>query len=40
LFGPISFMVATLGAVTLLLWRQRNSRSAVAIADLRKLLET
>lgn len=40
LFGPISFLVATLGAVTLLLWRQRNSRSAVAIADLRKLLES
>jgi uncharacterized membrane protein len=39
LFGPISFMAATLGAVTLLIWRQRGSRTADAIAELRKLLE-
>jgi uncharacterized membrane protein len=39
LFGPITFMVATLGAVALLLWRQRRSRTAQAISDLRKLLE-
>lgn len=39
LFGPISFMAATLGAVSLLLWRQRRSASAHAIADLRRLLE-
>jgi len=40
LFGPIAFMAATLGAVSLLLWRQRRSRTAQAISDLRKLLET
>ena len=39
LFGPIPFMVATLGAVTLLLWRQRRSPAAKAIAELRHLLE-
>lgn len=38
LFGPITFMAATLGAVGLLLWRQRRSRSARAIAELRQLL--
>jgi hypothetical protein len=40
LFGPISFILATLGATSLLIWRQRRSQSAYAIADLRKLLET
>lgn len=39
LFGPIAFMTATLGAVALLLWRQRSSRAAAAIRDLRQLLE-
>jgi uncharacterized membrane protein len=39
LFGPIPFMAATLGAVTLLLWRQRRSPAAKAIAELRHLLE-
>jgi uncharacterized membrane protein len=39
LFGPWAFMAATLGAVALLLWRQRASPSAVAIAELRTLLE-
>jgi uncharacterized membrane protein len=39
LFGPITFMAATVGAVSLLIWRQRRSASAYAIADLRKLLE-
>lgn len=39
LFGPISFMAATLVAVGLLVWRQRRSPAAGAIADLRKLLE-
>lgn len=39
LFGPIAFITATLGAVALLLWRQRSSRAAAAIRDLRKLLE-
>jgi uncharacterized membrane protein len=40
LFGPIAFMVATLGAIGLLFWRQRRSRSAHAIADLRRMLES
>ncbi|WP_309090206.1 DUF599 family protein [Phenylobacterium sp.] len=40
LFGPIAFITATLGAVALLLWRQRSSRAAAAIRDLRKLLES
>ena len=39
LFGPIAFMLATLGAVSLLLWRQRRSKAAGAISDLRKLLQ-
>lgn len=39
LFGPIAFMAVTLGAVALLLWRQRRSPTARAISDLRKLLE-
>jgi uncharacterized membrane protein len=39
LFGPIPFIVATLTAVGLLVWRQRRSTAALAIADLRKLLE-
>ena len=39
LFGPIAFMAVTLGAVALLLWRQRRSPTAHAIWDLRKLLE-
>src|SRR5579859_6162117 len=40
LFGPIPFIVATLGAITLLVWRQRRSPAAYAIADLRKLIES
>jgi uncharacterized membrane protein len=39
LFGPISFIAATLTAVSLLVWRQRRSTAALAIADLRALLE-
>jgi uncharacterized membrane protein len=39
LFGPVTFMAATIVAVGLLVWRQRRSPAAVAIADLRKLLE-
>lgn len=39
LFGPVAFMAATLGAVSLLLWRQRRSKAAGAIADLRRLLQ-
>jgi uncharacterized membrane protein len=40
LFGPIACIAATLGATTLLLWRQRTSRAAHAIAELRELLES
>jgi uncharacterized membrane protein len=39
LFGPIACISVTAGAMALLLWRQRRSRAALAIADLRKLLE-
>lgn len=39
LFGPIAFVVATAGAVSLLLYRQRRSPAALAIHDLRKALE-
>ncbi|HEX2815018.1 MAG TPA: DUF599 family protein [Phenylobacterium sp.] len=39
LFGPIAFITATLVAVGLLVWRQRRSTAARAVADLRKLLE-
>ena len=39
LFGPWAFMAATIGAVTLLIWRQRSSPAAQAIHDFRKLLE-
>ncbi len=38
LFGPISFLVTTLGAVSLLIWRQRHSKAAGAIRDIRTLL--
>jgi uncharacterized membrane protein len=39
LFGPWAFMGATVGAVALLLWRQRNSPAASAIHDLRTKLD-
>jgi len=39
LFGPWAFMTATLGAVALLVWRQRSSPAAAAVHDLRHLLE-
>lgn len=39
LFGPLAFIAATLGAMALLLWRQRSSPAAAAIRDLRQLLE-
>jgi uncharacterized membrane protein len=38
LFGPIAFLGVTLGAVSLLIWRQRRSKAAGAIADIRILL--
>jgi uncharacterized membrane protein len=40
LFGPAAFIVAVVGAVVLLAWRQRRSPASAAIAELRKLLET
>ena len=39
LFGPIPFIAATVGAVSLLIWRQRRSPAAQAVAELRKLIE-
>lgn len=39
LFGPWAFMAATVSAIALLLWRQRNSAASAAIRDLRGLLE-
>ena len=38
LFGPIAFLGVTLGAVSLLICRQRRSKAAGAIADIRILL--
>lgn len=38
LFGAPAFLIATVGAVGLLVWRQRRSPAAAAIADLRRLL--
>lgn len=40
LFGAAAFMTATLAAVTLLIFRQRHSRAARAVADVRRLLES
>jgi uncharacterized membrane protein len=39
LLGPIPFAVATVAAVSLLIWRQRRSRASRAIQTLRSLLE-
>jgi uncharacterized membrane protein len=39
LFGPLSFALVTLSAVTLLFSRQRHSPAAAAIAEVRRLLE-
>ncbi len=39
LFGPYAFMLATLGGVGLLYWRQKRSRTAKAVASIRQLLE-
>lgn len=39
LFGPLAFTAATVGAVILLVWRQRGSPAAVAIHDFRNLIE-
>jgi uncharacterized membrane protein len=39
LFGPWPCIAMTLGAVVILLWRQRRSPAALAVAELRTLLE-
>jgi uncharacterized membrane protein len=39
LLGPWAFMATTIGAVALLVWRQRRSPAAGAVSDLRHLLE-
>ncbi len=39
LFGPLAFLIATVGAVALLVWRQRRSSAAGAIANLRKAID-
>ena len=39
LAGPVPFAAATCGAMALLVWRQRNSKAAEGIRDLRALIE-
>jgi uncharacterized membrane protein len=39
LIGPIPFLAATLGAMTLLVWRQSGSRTARGIAAIRAILD-
>jgi uncharacterized membrane protein len=39
MFGPIAMAIATIGAVSLLVWRQRQSPSAKAIRKLRARIE-
>lgn len=39
IFGATAFIAATISAVLLLVWRQRRSKAAVAIADLRQIIE-
>jgi uncharacterized membrane protein len=39
LLGPIPFVVATLGAMALLLWRQRRSPASIAVRKVRQILE-
>ena len=39
IFGSTAFIVATLSAVALLIWRQRASAAAHAIAEIREVLE-
>jgi uncharacterized membrane protein len=39
LFGPWPSIAMSLGAVVILLWRQRHSPAAAAVSDLRKVLE-
>ena len=39
LLGPMPFLTATVGAMTLLLWRQRRSRASAAVRKVRQILE-
>ncbi len=39
LFSPYAFLTATIGAVALLYWRQRRSRTARAVGAIRKLID-
>lgn len=39
LLGPYAFIAATLGALALLLWRQRRSRASAAVRKVRQILE-
>ena len=39
LLGPLPFLAATLGAMSLLLWRQRRSRASDALRKVREILE-
>jgi uncharacterized membrane protein len=39
LIGPVPFLVATLGAMALLIWRQSGSRTAKGIAEVRAILD-
>ncbi|ATC32707.1 DUF599 domain-containing protein [Caulobacter vibrioides] len=39
LLGPLPFLTATLGAMLLLLWRQRQSSASVAVRKVRQILE-
>jgi uncharacterized membrane protein len=39
LLGPLPFVIATLGAMALLLWRQRRSRASMAVRKVRQILE-
>jgi uncharacterized membrane protein len=39
IFGPVAFASATLGAVLLLAWRQTHSPAAVAVRDLRGIMD-
>lgn len=39
MFGGLAFILATLGAISLLVWRQRRSGAASAISELRQLLD-
>ncbi|AYV44927.1 DUF599 domain-containing protein [Caulobacter flavus] len=39
LLGPIAFLTASIGALVLLVWRQRRSRASVAVRKVRQILE-